>query len=89
MEDVLDQYDKPLDPNEPVVCLDEQPYQMVDDARPPERPRPANSPSRITSIAAAGHAACSWRSSRRRASGWCRPSVTASVPTSRGSYVIF
>lgn len=35
MEDVLDQYDKPLDPSEPVVCLDEQPYQRVDDTRPP------------------------------------------------------
>ena len=40
MEDVLDQYGKPLDPKEPVVCLDEQPYQMVDDARPPSPPAP-------------------------------------------------
>ena len=40
MEDVLDQYEKPFDPSEPVVCLDEQPYQMVDDARSPERPAP-------------------------------------------------
>jgi transposase len=41
MEDVLEQYEKPLDPNEPVVCLDEQPYQMVDDARPPEPAAPS------------------------------------------------
>jgi hypothetical protein len=34
MEDVLDQYDKPYDPREPVICLDEQPYQLLDDARP-------------------------------------------------------
>lgn len=34
MEDVLDQYEKPYDPREPVVCLDEQPYQLLDDARP-------------------------------------------------------
>jgi len=40
MEDVLDQYEKPLDPQEPVICLDEQPYQMVDDARPPEKAQP-------------------------------------------------
>ena len=40
MEDVLDQYEKPLDPEEPMVCLDEQPYQMVDDARPPEKAGP-------------------------------------------------
>ena len=42
MEDVLDQYEKPLDPEEPVICLDEQPYQMVDDARPPEKAQPGN-----------------------------------------------
>ena len=40
MEDVLDQYEKPFDPREPVICLDEQPYQMVDDARPPVRTAP-------------------------------------------------
>jgi transposase len=34
MEGTLRQYEKPFDPNEPVVCLDEQPYQMVEDARP-------------------------------------------------------
>ena len=40
MEDVLDQYEKPFDPSEPVICLDEQPYQMVDDVRPPKRVAP-------------------------------------------------
>ena len=40
MEDVLDQYEKPLDPEEPVICLDEQPYQMIDDARAPEQAQP-------------------------------------------------
>ena len=40
MEDVLDQYEKPLDPEEPVICLDEQPYQMVDDAWAPEQAQP-------------------------------------------------
>ncbi len=35
MENVLDQYEKPLDPAEPVICIDEQPYQMLDDVRPP------------------------------------------------------
>jgi hypothetical protein len=34
MEDVLDQYEKPHRPTEPVVCMDEQPYQMLDDTRP-------------------------------------------------------
>ena len=40
MEDVLDQHEKPLDPAEPVICLDEQPYQMIDDARQPEQAQP-------------------------------------------------
>jgi len=34
MEDVLDQYEKPYNPSEPVICLDEQPYQLLDDTRP-------------------------------------------------------
>jgi hypothetical protein len=34
MEDVLDQYEKPYDAREPVIGLDEQPYQLLDDARP-------------------------------------------------------
>jgi hypothetical protein len=33
MEEVLDQYEQPLDPAEPVICLDEQPYQLLDDVR--------------------------------------------------------
>jgi hypothetical protein len=33
MEDVLDQYEKPYDPKEPVIGLDEQPYQLLDDTR--------------------------------------------------------
>ena len=40
MEGTLRQYEKSFDPNEPVVCLDEQPYQMVEDARPPEPAAP-------------------------------------------------
>lgn len=40
MENVLDQYEKPLDPAEPVICVDEQPYQMLDDARPPQPAAP-------------------------------------------------
>lgn len=40
MENILDQYEKPLDPAEPVICVDEQPYQMLDDARPPQPAAP-------------------------------------------------
>jgi hypothetical protein len=41
MEDVLDQYEKPLDTREPVICLDEQPYQLLDHTRPPQPSRPS------------------------------------------------
>lgn len=40
MEDVLDQYEKPHNPAEPVICMDEQPYQMLDDTRPSRRAGP-------------------------------------------------
>jgi transposase len=40
MEDVLDQYEKPYDASEPVICLDEQPYQLLDDVRPSQRVGP-------------------------------------------------
>ena len=35
MEDVLDVYELPYDPMYPVVCMDEQPYQLFDDVRQP------------------------------------------------------
>lgn len=40
MEDVLDQYEKPLDPAEPVICVDEQPHQLLDDVRPAQPAAP-------------------------------------------------
>jgi len=33
MEGLLTLYEKPLDPKEPVVCLDEKPVQCLDDKR--------------------------------------------------------
>jgi hypothetical protein len=33
MEDVLNLYEKPFKPEEPVICLDEKPIQLVEDAR--------------------------------------------------------
>jgi transposase len=40
MEDVLDLYEEPYDPNEPVVCFDELPYQMVAQTRTPIPAKP-------------------------------------------------
>lgn len=36
MEDVLTLYEPPHDPAEPVICLDKQPQQLLDDTRPSE-----------------------------------------------------
>ena len=33
MEDVLAVYARPYSPEKPVVCMDEKPYQLLDDAR--------------------------------------------------------
>jgi hypothetical protein len=42
MEDVLALYEKPLDPREPVVCLDEKPISLHADVRPPRPARPGH-----------------------------------------------
>ena len=35
MEDVLDVYQRPYDPQSPMVCMDEQPVQLIKEVRPP------------------------------------------------------
>ena len=42
MEDVLAVYEKPDDPTEPVVCLDEKPVTLHADVRPPRPARPGH-----------------------------------------------
>jgi hypothetical protein len=40
MEDVLETYERPYNPKEPVVCLDEKPVTLHADVRPPEPAAP-------------------------------------------------
>jgi len=40
MEDVLDLYHEPYDPKWPVVCMDEQPRQLIKETRRPVQPEP-------------------------------------------------
>ena len=40
MEDVLELYERPYNPQEPVVCLDEKPVSLHGEVRPPEPARP-------------------------------------------------
>lgn len=42
LEDVLDVYELPYDPVRPVVCMDERPYQLLDDVREPLPVHPGN-----------------------------------------------
>ena len=42
MEDILDVYELPYDPMFPVVCMDEKPYQLLDDVRQPLPVRPGD-----------------------------------------------
>lgn len=42
MEDVLDVYELPYNPMRPVVCMDEKPYQLLDDVRKPLPMRPGD-----------------------------------------------
>jgi hypothetical protein len=45
MEDLLDLYEKPYNPAEPVICMDERPYQLLDHVEPP-LPLKAGQPQR-------------------------------------------
>lgn len=42
MEDVLEVYHRPYDPQFPVVCMDEKPYQLLGEVREPLPVRPGN-----------------------------------------------
>lgn len=42
MEDVLDIYELPYNPDLPVVCMDEKPYQLLGEARESWAMRPGN-----------------------------------------------
>ena len=35
MEDVLEVYSRPFDPDRPMICMDEKPYQLLDEVREP------------------------------------------------------
>lgn len=35
MEEVLDTYEQPYDPTHPVICMDEQPVQLIKEVRQP------------------------------------------------------
>ena len=46
MEEVLDLYEEPYDPKKPMICFDEQPYQMLSEVRDPLPIKPGQ-PERV------------------------------------------
>ena len=46
MEDILDLYSLPYDKNCPVICMDEKPYQLLDECREPIPMQPGK-PKRV------------------------------------------
>jgi hypothetical protein len=46
MEAVLDVYERPYDPDEPLLCFDERPVQLISEVRTPILPEPGAHPER-------------------------------------------
>ncbi len=54
MEDVLEVYERPYDPQQPVVCLDEKPVTLHADVRPASPARRAGRRDEITNTSVVG-----------------------------------
>ena len=59
MEDVLDLYAEPYDPQRPVVCFDETSTQLLADVREPLPAKPGRPGVRTTNTSGEGRATCS------------------------------
>ena len=64
MEDVLDLYAEPYDPQRPVVCFDETSTQLLAETRPSLPPRLDFPGGRTTNTGGKAPAICSWPASR-------------------------
>lgn len=73
MEDVLDVYSRPYNPEEPVVCLDEQPYQLLGEAREPLPMKPGSKKKYDSEYVRKGH--CSIFMMCEPLAGWRHVSV--------------
>jgi hypothetical protein len=84
MEDVLDQYEKPLNPAEPVICLDEQPYQLLADTHPSEPAAPGKTAKQDYEYRRCGTCSVFVGSNPRRPSVLCVRVANVAGRTSRG-----
>ena len=70
MEEILDLYEEPYDPNRPVGCFDERPYQLLAEVRDPLPMEPGKAKRFDSEYERKGTAhVCSWPSSLSRATG--------------------
>ncbi len=69
MEDVLDLYAEPYNPERPVVCFDETSTQMLADARPPMPAAPGQPRREDYEYRREGPATCSWPANPWQAGG--------------------
>ena len=58
MEDVLDLYKKPYDHDYPIVCMDEQPVQLINETRTPIEAKPGRAERHDYEYERCGTAAC-------------------------------
>ena len=63
MEDVLDLYAEPYDPQRPVVCFDETCTQLLADVREPLPAQPGRPRREDTNTRGRARATCSWLAS--------------------------
>ena len=93
MEEVLDTYQRPLDPRHPVVCVDELSKTLHAHVRSPQAPRPGQAARQDYEFKRQGHrnlcmmtAPClSWRipdtdTLVRETAAWCRRRNQTSAP---------
>jgi len=73
MEDVLDLYQQPFNPDYPVVCMDEKPYQLLNEARIPIPMKPGKPERRDSEYVR--HGTCSIFIFTEPLAGWRHTSV--------------
>jgi hypothetical protein len=89
MEDVLEVYARPYNPDKPVVCMDEKPFQLLEDVRksiPMKQGKKEKRRKSITNISVREPAAFSYSPNLSRVGGM--PRLSHVVPKKTGHIVL-
>ena len=73
MEDVLETYEQPYDPQQPVLCLDEKPVTLHADVRPTSPAQPGREARRDNEYERCGTSECVLRSRAENGSSFHLP----------------